>query len=87
MAMRSGQELRDSALEFREMAATGSDVRLREALLLIAEEFEQEAALQEGHADEADSPISITRYPKLKAAAHPAPTVVASTDTPENASR
>jgi hypothetical protein len=61
MAIRTRQELRDSALGFREMAAAGSDVRLREALLLIAEEFEQEAALLEGHADEAHSPISITR--------------------------
>jgi hypothetical protein len=54
MAIRSGQELRDSALEFREMAATGSDVRLREALLLVAKEFEQEAARLEGDAARAD---------------------------------
>jgi hypothetical protein len=57
MAIRSGQELRDSALEFREIAATGSDVRLRDALLLVAEEFEQEAARLEDDACRTDDPI------------------------------
>jgi hypothetical protein len=64
------------------MATTGSDVRLRDALLLVAEEFEREATLLEGHADEADSPISITRYLNIRAAAHPAPIAGASTDKP-----
>jgi hypothetical protein len=52
MTIRIGQELRDSASEFREMAATGSDVQLQEAPLMVAEEFEWEAERLEGHADE-----------------------------------
>jgi hypothetical protein len=56
MAIRSGQEMRDDALNFRGMAATGSDFRLRGALLLVAEEFEQEAARVEGDAGQADEP-------------------------------
>jgi hypothetical protein len=63
------------------MATIGSDVRLRDALLLVAEEFEREATLLEGQ-DEADSPISITHYLNIRAAAHPAPIAGASTDKP-----
>jgi hypothetical protein len=48
MAIRSIQELQDAASGFREMATTGSDIKLREALLLVAEEFEREAARLEG---------------------------------------
>jgi hypothetical protein len=48
MALRTPQELRDSAREFREMASAGGDPRLREALLLVAEEFEAEADRLEG---------------------------------------
>jgi hypothetical protein len=55
MAIRSRQELRDSALEFREMAATGGDARLRLELLVVAEEFEQEAARLEGDAGQDDA--------------------------------
>jgi hypothetical protein len=44
MAERTAAELRDRAKELREMAAMGSDQRLQEALLLVADEFEQEAA-------------------------------------------
>ena len=44
MAIRSIQELQDAASGFREMATTGSDLKLRDALLLVAEEFEQEVA-------------------------------------------
>lgn len=43
MALSSIQELREKALQFREMAKIGTDVKLRKALLLVAEEFEQEA--------------------------------------------
>ncbi len=43
MAERTAAELRAQAKEFREMAASGSDPRLQEALLLVAEEFEREA--------------------------------------------
>ena len=43
MAICSGQELRDKALVFREMANDGSDFHLKAALLLVAEEFEREA--------------------------------------------
>jgi hypothetical protein len=42
--MSSARKLRDKALELREMAAAGGDAPLLEALLLVAEEFEQEAA-------------------------------------------
>jgi hypothetical protein len=56
MAIRTRQELRDTALEFREMAAAAGDVRLRDALLLVAEEFEREAAPLEGDAGKADEP-------------------------------
>jgi hypothetical protein len=45
MAIRDKQELLDKASEFRAMASVGgSDVRLYQALLLVAEEFEREAA-------------------------------------------
>jgi hypothetical protein len=44
MAIRTPAELRDSAKRFREMAREGGDVRLQAALLLIANEFETEAA-------------------------------------------
>jgi hypothetical protein len=43
MAERTAAELRAQIKEFREMAATGSDPRLQEALLLVAEELEREA--------------------------------------------
>jgi hypothetical protein len=55
MAIRSRQELRDSALGFRAMAAAGSDVRLRKALLMVAEKFEHEAARLEGDAGQGDA--------------------------------
>jgi hypothetical protein len=55
MRMRSEQELLDSALKFRELANTGSDVSLQQALLLVAEEFEREAA-QLGDTDSPDEP-------------------------------
>jgi hypothetical protein len=45
MAIRSG-----------ETADTGSDARLREALRLVAEEFEQEAARLDGDAGQAAKP-------------------------------
>ena len=56
MAVRSEKELLDSALEFREMAAAGGDVGLLEALLLVAEEFEEEAARLLGSAAGVDEP-------------------------------
>jgi hypothetical protein len=43
MAPRTASELRAAAKEFREMAPHGSDLRLQEALMLVAEEFEREA--------------------------------------------
>jgi hypothetical protein len=45
MAERTAAELRAQAKGFREMAASCSDPRLEEALLLVAEEFEREAAM------------------------------------------
>jgi len=56
MAVRSEKELLDSALEFREMAAAGGDVGLLEALLLVAKEFEEEAARLLGSAGGVDEP-------------------------------
>jgi hypothetical protein len=44
MTLRSPQELRASAKEFREMASANGDFRLRESLLEVAGEFEAEAA-------------------------------------------
>jgi hypothetical protein len=51
MRLRTVEELRESAKEFRETAKMGNDFRLREALLLVAEEFEREAARLDGIAD------------------------------------
>ena len=56
MAIRTAQELRDNAKEFREMAQAGGDPRLRAALLLVAEEFEAEAARLEGLTDQPGEP-------------------------------
>ena len=44
MALRTAPELRTSAIHMREMASEGSDASLRNALLLVADEFEKEAA-------------------------------------------
>jgi hypothetical protein len=44
MAVRTPAELRISAERFREMAGEGEDPRLHAALLLVADEFEREAA-------------------------------------------
>jgi hypothetical protein len=44
MAVRTPAELRTSAEHFREMASEGEDPRLHAALLLVADEFEREAA-------------------------------------------
>ncbi len=43
MVLRTTNELRISAVQLREMASEGSDASLREALLLVAEDFEREA--------------------------------------------
>jgi CRP-like cAMP-binding protein len=43
MVDRTARELRLSAERFRVMATEGDDVRLQDALLLVADEFEQEA--------------------------------------------
>jgi hypothetical protein len=43
MAERTPSELRLSAANFRAMAAEGDDPCLKAALLLVADEFEQEA--------------------------------------------
>jgi hypothetical protein len=51
MRLRTAEELREAAKDFRELAETGDDLRLREALLLVAEEFEREAARLDGIAD------------------------------------
>jgi hypothetical protein len=56
MALRSPQEMRDSAKEFREMASQGADIRLQAALLLVAEEFDREAERLEGMADDSAIP-------------------------------
>jgi hypothetical protein len=55
MALRTPQEFRDRAKEFRDMASAGEDARLREALLLVADEFEAEAAWLEGLPDPLDN--------------------------------
>jgi hypothetical protein len=44
MVARTAAELREAAEEFRSLAAGGEDLALRDALLLVADEFEQEAA-------------------------------------------
>jgi hypothetical protein len=44
MEIRPAPELRMSAARLREMASEGSDHESHAALLLVAEEFEQEAA-------------------------------------------
>ena len=44
MPNRTKQQLLDRASELREMADAGDDLRLRQSLLQVAEEFEQEAA-------------------------------------------
>lgn len=49
MPVRSAAELRIAAEEFRQMATEGDDPRLKDALLLVADEFEQEAAATEGN--------------------------------------
>jgi hypothetical protein len=56
MRLRTSEELREAAKNFREMAETGYDLRLREALLLVAEEFEREAARLDGAAHDAGGP-------------------------------
>jgi hypothetical protein len=43
MAPRTAPELRAAAAEFRELASQGTDLRLQEALRLVADEFEREA--------------------------------------------
>ena len=48
MAIRNAQELRDRVSELRQMSGDGDDIWLRQALLLVAEELEQEAARLEG---------------------------------------
>ncbi len=48
--------MREAARDFREMAETGDDLRLREALLLVAEEFDREAARLDGADDNAGTP-------------------------------
>jgi hypothetical protein len=52
MARLTSQELRDRARGFREMATAGEDPRLKASLLLVAEEFEAEAARLEGPTDQ-----------------------------------
>ncbi len=52
MRLRTSQELRETASDFRKMAKEGDDLRLREALLLVAEEFEREAARLTGAGDD-----------------------------------
>jgi len=56
MTLRSSQELRDSAKEFREMAPAGADPRLRESLLEVADEFEAEATRLESVTDQRGDP-------------------------------
>jgi hypothetical protein len=43
MATRTPSELRATAAEFRKLASQGTDLRLQEALRLVADEFEREA--------------------------------------------
>jgi hypothetical protein len=51
MAKYTAAELRTQAKGFREMAASGSEPRLQEALLVVAEEFEREADKVDGEAE------------------------------------
>jgi hypothetical protein len=55
MAVRTAQELRDRASEFRAMAVNGCDLHLQALLLLVAEEFDREAMTLDDD-DDGDEP-------------------------------
>jgi 3-methyladenine DNA glycosylase AlkC len=50
MAVRTPAELRAAAEEFRRLSTEGEDPRLQAALLLVADEFDQEANKMEAKA-------------------------------------
>jgi hypothetical protein len=47
MRKRNAQQLRTTAQTYRDMCADGDDVRLKAALILLADEFEPEAEILE----------------------------------------
>ena len=54
MAVRTPAELRAAAEEFRQLSTEGEDPRLQAALLLVADEFDQEANKMEAKAARPD---------------------------------
>ena len=60
MVVYTAQKLRDRAVEFRLMAATCNDAHLRVELLLVAKEFDLEAATVNDDDDEPDVVRSVT---------------------------